>query len=176
MRREAIVASVLLSACGGPSSSSEQSASTATPPPTMAVQVEGDPTPAATANVEERAVAVTWSEASATSGCFFFSGPPVAGVEVRQVHGTRATLRRELDTLSLDFGDGVVFRGPTSTARLVREESYDYQGKWGITETIAFDVVGDGAWHGSYDYEECEMDSGATCPGTCRIDAKIAIE
>ncbi len=147
------------------------------PAPQSAVIAPTAVTPAPTAaGLEERAVSVSWSDATATHGCFFFSGPPVPGVEIREVHGARATLRREQGTLSLDFGQGAIFRGPEETANLSREESYDYHGKWSITETIRFDVVGDGIWSGTYAYEECEIDSGRPCPGSCRLDAKIALE
>jgi hypothetical protein len=156
------LASLLLFGCGGGAA-------------TLSVQQES-PEPAPVAATEERTVSVMWSETAATPGCFFFSGPPVPGAEVRDVHGSSATLREASGTLSLDFGGDAVFRGPADDARIVREETYDYRGKWGITETIAFDVVGDGQWRGRYTYEECQTDSNDACPSRCRIDATIALD
>lgn len=121
----------------------------------------------------DQRVRVAWDTPARTPGCFFFSGPGALG---RDTHlGEWAGYRERDGAVTLDFGDGAVFTGRRSgdQVQLARRGTYRFGGRWTTTERLTLRVV-DGDLRGAYHYDECS-DGAAACPGTCHIDAGVAV-
>lgn len=119
---------------------------------------------------------VQWSDVKATEGCFFFSGP--AGRDDRLVGSARIT--RDPSGVIVTIAKAE-FRGVVRDQRLVatRTSKHDFGGAWIVTETLR-GRYSDGAFVGSYSYEECEVGKqkgveAETCPDRCRIAATLAL-
>lgn len=113
-------------------------------------------------------VAVHWSGVTATSGCFFFSGPNGLGRD--DALGTTACVTPGASA-RVSFGSAV-FSG--STAGLVRRSSHRYGGEWQAHERLDGALQSDGRFSGSYRYAECQV--GKACPGSCAISATVRFE
>lgn len=153
---------VLFAACGG-----------STPPPTSAAPVHVVPAQEEqTAGARTRPVSVEWSGVNATPGCFFFAGPGDHGRD--EPLGSSAELTEEPDHVALSFGDAHFLGRAGTPLELQRITQHDYEGKWEITQSMTLTSTSSG-WQGTYQYQECQVDIQAPCPGNCSIQANLTI-
>lgn len=112
---------------------------------------------------------VHYAQVDSSTACFFFSGPEDLGRETTL--GAQATWRRDGVSVTLDFGEGVLFRGREGeTVELTRDSTYEYSGIWTVRERIVGTMHGQ-TFDGEYSYEEC--DGRSECPGRCTIRARV---
>lgn len=168
-------------ACNGHTPPSPATSAHATQPatrPTRPTDAEAPSRPP-----ETRRYRVSWSRITKTSGCFFFSAPLRGGRDANL--GGRGTLKtQDSDRASLTFGKtsfGGEQRG--KGLRLRRKSLHRFQGAWRVEERITLEeensglprAFGGGGWVGVYSYEECEIGKPKSCPGRCRISARLKL-
>jgi hypothetical protein len=114
---------------------------------------------------------VLWANVVTTKDCFFFSGPFEHGRDA--TIGSIARLEHKGDKAVLHLGE-VVFEGHGFQGRyeFTREDEREFEGKWTSTERIEAELSDEGL-HGSYAYEECDVDGDQGCPGDCTIAAEF---
>ncbi len=118
---------------------------------------------------------IEWTNSTGTNGCFFFSGPGQYG---RDDHlGERAQWTESGSTVTLDFGNGVVFAGQRSgdTFALRRTSSHTFGSTWTTDEMLMLTASGHDDFNGSYSYAECDTADPATCPGHCVITSHVHV-
>ncbi len=162
------VFSSLLAACGSaeraPVPVSARAASEPLAQEVPAITTVGTPT---TASVTHQ---VVFSNVRSVPRCFYFSGPDVPEADIRDRFPVAASLERDGELNVLRFSSSAVFRGAEGQP-LERVTTYEYQGKWSITERI----VMTSATTGSYSYEECHLDA-VGCPGNCTLTADLTLQ
>jgi hypothetical protein len=134
-----------------------------------------------------RDVAVTWTNVSSSSGCFFFSGPGKLGRDTQL--GALARWEENGAQVALAFGAArFVGDGRGAPLRLQRSAVHDFNGAWRITETVVGKWVEPPAlaqtlsqarcpeFEGTYAYQECNQGNAAECPGRCVINAKLTLK
>lgn len=110
-----------------------------------------------------------WSDIVTGDGCFYFSGPDGRDTQLRDDIAIAIDGDRAVVTWS-----GVVFEGTLreDVLDVKRTGRYDFNGPWTTTERLR-GPYREGVLHGTYTYEECER--GSTCPGPCKISARVVV-
>lgn len=112
----------------------------------------------------------SWSNiVPSDAGCFYFSGPDGRDTQLGDDIAIAVDGDRAVVTWS-----GAVFEGTLreDVLDVKRTGRYDFNGPWTTTERLR-GPYREGVLHGTYTYEECER--GATCPGSCKISARVVV-